>query len=268
MGMKVTLIGAGNVASHLAPALEMAGYVINEIYSRSPDPAEEIAKNLYNPSISESLDFSESDSSLFIVAVSDSAIQSIAEEIILPDRCMIVHTSGSIPMDVLELTASDSIGVLYPLQTFSKNRKVNFLEVPILIEANSPEGLDALQKLGSALSQRVEEVDSQKRLQLHLAAVFVNNFVNHLLAVGNEITTENELDFGLLEPLIKETVDKALEIGAANSQTGPAIREDYASMDIHSELLDENENYQQLYKVISQSIIDSKNPESSLRGAY
>jgi len=257
MAMKVTLIGAGNVASHVAPALEGAGHIVNEIYSRSAS-AEQIAKNLYNPMLSESLDFSESDSDLFIICVSDDAIQSISEEIVLPDNCLIVHTSGSIPMDVLELTASNSIGVFYPLQTFSKNRKISFSEVPILIEANSPEGSALLQKLGSSLSKRVEEVDSKKRLQLHLAAVFVNNFVNHLLAVGNEITTQNDLDFGLLEPLLKETVDKALEIGALNSQTGPAIREDATTMERHVELLSENENHERLYRIISQSIIDSK----------
>lgn len=259
METKVTIIGAGNVASHLAPALEKAGYIISEIYSRRVDKAEKISQNLYSATTSDNLDFSASDSVLFIIAVSDHAITQIAGEIVLPDQCLIVHTSGSIPMSVLELTASDSIGVLYPLQTFSKSRKKSFYEIPVLIEANTPEGLAMLEQAGKSLSKRVAQADSEKRLQLHLAAVFVNNFVNHMLTIGDEITTENGLDFNLLEPLVKETVDKALEIGASGSQTGPAIREDYMTMEMHTELLDENESYQQLYKTISKSIIDSKN---------
>ncbi|MDA0194099.1 MAG: DUF2520 domain-containing protein [Bacteroidetes bacterium] len=257
--MKVTIIGAGNVASHLAPALERAGYIINEVYARRIDEAERISQNLYSANTSDNLDFSGSDSVLFLIAVSDYAIEQIAGEIVLPDQCLIVHTSGSIPMSVLELTASDSIGVLYPLQTFSRNRKISFPEIPILTEANTPEGLAMLEQVGKSLSKRVALVDSEKRLQLHLAAVFVNNFVNHMLTIGDEITSENNLDFSLLEPLIRETVDKAIEIGASDSQTGPAIREDHSTMEMHMELLEENESYQRLYKIISKSIIDSKN---------
>ena len=252
---KITIIGTGNVAWHLAPALENAGYVINEIYGRTEDKALQLSENLYNPLVVDSLDFSTSTSSLFIIAVSDNAIESVATEIVLPDEAMVIHTSGTVPMSILNLTALDYIGVFYPLQTFSKERKLSLDKVPFLIEANDEDGLEILKRIASYISSNVKCVNSEERSKIHLAAVFVNNFTNHMLAIAGDLMDRNELDFNLLEPLIRETIDKALDQKPLNSQTGPAIREDQNTMERHLEELSFNSDYQQLYKLISESIL-------------
>ena len=258
MSQKVTIIGTGNVAWHFAPALEKAGFVINEIYGRSEEKALKIAENLYNPTYTDSLDFSTSASSLFILVVSDNAIESIVTEIVLPDDAMIVHTSGSISMDVLELTALEHIGVLYPLQTFSKQRRVKFTTIPLLIEANNADGQQHLEEIASALSDCVRVVNSMERLHVHLAAVFANNFTNHMLEMASQLMDYTELDLDMLEPLIRETVDKALENSPSDAQTGPAIRDDSTTMEKHLQLLESNPRLEELYQLISDNIRENR----------
>ncbi len=258
ISQKITIIGTGNLAWHLAPALESAGHVINEIYGRSEDKALQITENLYNPAVAESLDFSSSASSLFIIAVSDNAIESVASEIVLPDKALIVHTSGTVPMSILELTALDNTGVFYPLQTFSKDRKVKFSEAPMLIEANNEYAHEILEKIASSISPNVKTVNSEDRLSIHLAAVFANNYTNHMMAIASQVMDNNELDFELLEPLIRETIEKALDQRPSDAQTGPAIREDNETMERHLENLSFNSDFQELYRLISKSIINSK----------
>lgn len=258
MSLKITIIGTGNVAWHLAPALEQAGYVINEIYGRSENKALEIGKCLYNPTITENLDFSLSASSLFIISVSDSAIEAIASEIVLPDDAMVVHTSGSVPMSILELTALDHIGVFYPLQTFSKERKMKFSEIPLLIESNNEDAQALLEETASSLSSKVSIVNSEDRLGIHLAAVFANNFTNHMIDIASRLMDDSDLDLELLKPLIRETIEKALDQNPSEVQTGPAIREDTETMQKHLEQLDSHPRYQELYQLISESIRNCK----------
>ncbi len=258
MPLKITIIGTGILAWHLAPELERAGHVINEIYGRSEDKALQISKNLYNPTITESLDFSLSTSSLFIIAVSDNAIEFIASEIVFPDEAMVVHTSGSVPMSTLELTALDRIGVFYPLQTFSKERKIKFSEVPMLIECNDQLAEHDLEEIASSISSNVTVVNSEDRLGIHLAAVFANNFTNHMIDIAGRLMENRDLDLELLKPLIRETVAKALDQNPVEAQTGPAVREDTETMQKHLDLLDFNSRYQELYQLISESIRDSK----------
>ncbi len=258
MSLKITIIGTGNVAWHLAPGLEGAGHVINEIYGRSEDKALQISKHLYNPTITESLDFSRSASSLFIIAVTDNAIESIASEIVLPDETMAVHTSGSVSMSTLELTALDHIGVLYPLQTFSKESRMKFSEVPLLVESNSEEGQAQLQEIASTLSSKVSVVNSEDRLRIHLAAVFANNFTNHMIDIASRLMDNNDLDFEILKPLIRETIEKALDKNPSEAQTGPVIREDTETIQMHLEQLDFRPRYQELYQLISESIMEGR----------
>ena len=252
--MDVTIIGAGNVAWHLAPALDNCGFAIKHVYNRTPVGAKQLIKRLYHSSQLNSLDFSALETRLFILCASDDAMEEIIDEIVLPENATLIHTSGSKPMELLENAAPVSSGVLYPLQTFSKTRKVDFKEIPILIESSDDETHDLLIKIGSSLSQTVTSTSSEKRKNIHLAAIFANNFTNYMLSQSEQLLDEINLDFDLLKPLIIETINKAMELGPQNAQTGPARRADYQVIDEHLQLLDEKK--QELYQTISQQILE------------
>ena len=258
MSQKITVIGTGNVAWHLALELERAGHVVNEIYARSEQKALQISEYINHPVITDSLDFSQSTSRMFIIAVSDNAIKTIASEIILPNDALLVHTSGTVPLSILALNGLQRIGVFYPLQTLSKNRRINFSEVPLLIEAGDTDTLLQLENIAQSLSSNVVAVKSEDRVGIHLASVFANNFTNHMIDIAGQVMDNNALDIKLLMPLIRETVEKALDQNPAAAQTGPAIRGDTDTMQRHLAYLDFNPRYQQLYRLISQSISNNK----------
>jgi predicted short-subunit dehydrogenase-like oxidoreductase (DUF2520 family) len=254
----VTFIGAGNLAWHLAPALDNAGYSVSEVFSRDRKNAEALVKKLYQGEVSDSLDFSESSSSLFVICVSDDSIQEVVQEIVLPEDAMLVHTSGSQPLNVLAYAATSRIGVFYPLQTFTKLKTINFAEVPLFIESESDEVKEVLVKMAKAITRKVQVIDSQKRMALHVAAVFASNFTNHMLTISKKIMDASELPYDWLKPLVAETITKSLEIGPENAQTGPAVRGDLEILDKHMALLQEDEQLAEIYRVVSQHIIDSR----------
>ena len=251
-----TLIGAGNVAWHLGPELENSGYTVREVYSRDQKNAKALVERLYEAEIKKDLDFANSKARLFFICVSDDAIESIATEIVLPDDSILVHTSGAQPLSILGYAATEHIGVFYPLQTFSKHRKVNFKEIPIFIESEDRETIRFLTRLAEKISSRAVEIDSKGRKALHVAAVFACNFTNHMLTLSKSISESNDLDFRLLEPLIVETLKKGLEIGPEFSQTGPAMRRDLQTLEHHLEFLENEEDVQKIYRIITQHIID------------
>lgn len=257
MKFKIAILGAGNVAWHLAPALEDSGHEITEIYARDLEKANEITERLYSAETTDELDFSESSAEIFILAVKDSAIPEVADEVILPEGSILVHTSGTMPLDMLGYSSASYTGILYPLQTFTKGRKVDFDEVPFLLEAGDEETLQKLKKLAKSLSPLVYTVRSKDRKGVHVAAVFAGNFTNHMIRIAEEIMRRQGLDFEMLKPLIIETISKSLQIGAKNAQTGPAIREDYETLEDHHQFLNYNESIAEIYKLISQDIIDS-----------
>jgi predicted short-subunit dehydrogenase-like oxidoreductase (DUF2520 family) len=168
---------------------------------------------------------------------------------------LIVHTSGSVSMDILE-PYSENYGVFYPLQTFSKDREINIREVPFLVEANRIDNEDLLVDLGNHLSDRVMLVDSVRRQYIHIAAVFASNFSNHMYDIAHTILQEQDLDFDLLSPLILETAAKATTIGPDRAQTGPARRKDNKIMKKHMEMLRDNPAAMEIYRRISDSIKD------------
>ena len=255
--LTISFIGSGNLAWHLAPALDNAGFVVKEIYSRNPQHAEQLTARLYQAEVKATLDFSTSDSSVFIVAVHDEAIKSIAQEIILPEEAILVHTSGSQPISELEFSATLNLGVLYPLQSFSKQKKVDFKNIPIFIESNNEETEQPLMLLAKAISNQVVKIGSADRMALHVAAVFASNFTNHMLAISKRILIQNSLDFEWLKPLITETIQKSLAIGPNNAQTGPASRGDLEILDKHLEFLKEDEAVAEIYRLVSQHIVDT-----------
>ncbi|HEY5692489.1 MAG TPA: Rossmann-like and DUF2520 domain-containing protein [Cyclobacteriaceae bacterium] len=252
----ISFIGSGNLAWHLAPALDNVGYVVREVYSRNPKSAKELTQRLYQAEIKTTLDFSTSESQIFIIAVSDDAIKSIVQDIVLPDGAILLHTSGSQPLSVLAYAATEHIGVFYPLQTFSKSKKVEFKSIPIFIESETPVVEKICMQMGKKLSADVRTIGSRERKALHVAAVFASNFANHMLTISKDLLNESKLDFELLKPLISETINKGLAIGPDQAQTGPAIRGDYEILDHHLEFLKNDESLASIYKLISQHILD------------
>lgn len=254
--MDVSFIGSGNLAWHLAPALDNVGYKVKEVYSRDPKHARALCGRLYQADVKTSLDFSDSSSQLFIMAVSDDAIREIAQEIVLPEEAILVHTSGSQPLSVLSYAAATSCGVFYPLQTFSKAKKIDFTEVPIFIESEDSDVTKVLLKMGKAISKKVKSVSSEYRKALHVAAVFASNFSNHMLTISKSIADKHDIDFEVLKPLIAETLNKSINIGPEKAQTGPAKRGDMEILDGHLEFLKDDPAVAEIYKIISQHIID------------
>lgn len=252
----ISFIGSGNLAWHLAPALDNAGFVVKEVYSRNPQHAERLTDRLYQAEVKATLDFSTSESTIFIISVSDDAIKSIAQEIILPEEAFLVHTSGSQPLAELKFAATNNIGVFYPLQTFSALKKIDFKKVPVFIESTNQETDGVLLLLAKSISNQVRKISSEERKALHVAAVFASNFTNHMLAISKDILQRNSLEFEWLKPLIIETIEKSLSIEPENAQTGPAKRGDLEILDKHLEFLKEDEALTEIYKAVSQHIVD------------
>jgi len=254
---KIAVIGTGNVAWHLAPALENAGHTITEVYSRDVHRAEKIVNKLYMAEAKTDLDFSESEAEIYLLAVSDHAISLVADAIILPENSILIHTSGSMPLEVLNYSSASHTGILYPLQSFSKSRTLDIDEIPFLLESDDQATLQKLKKLAKSLSPTIYVVKSKDRKALHVAAVFASNFTNHMIRISEDIMRRQGLDFDMLQPLIIEQISKTLEIGAKSAQTGPAVRGDLNTLDLHYQFLNYNEQLAEIYKLISQDIIDA-----------
>ena len=257
----ISFIGSGNLAWHLAPALDNAGFVVKEVHSRNPNHAAELTGRLYQAEVKATLDFSTSDSSIFIIATTDDAIESIAQEIILPEDAFLIHTSGSQPLNTLQFAATSNTGVFYPLQTFTKSKKVDFKDTPIFVESNNLETEQLLMLLAKAISNKASKIGSEERKALHVAAVFASNFTNHMLTLSKKILEQNSLSFDLMKPLVLETIQKSISLGPENIQTGPAKRGDLEILDKHIEFLQEDATLTEIYKLVSQHILDTYQPE-------
>jgi predicted short-subunit dehydrogenase-like oxidoreductase (DUF2520 family) len=253
--MNISIIGTGNLAYQITHAIDTAGHNIQEIYSRKIESAEKLANSLENATAQSHLNFSESLARLFIVAVSDNAIEAISNEIILPDDAIIVHTSGSAPMAHLENSGLEDFGIFYPLQTFTKNSQLSFDEIPIIINSSSEYALKGLLELAESISKHVVQLTDEQRQELHLAAVFANNFVNYTIGAAFELLSSSGIEKQILQPLIEETVRKSLLFDPKSIQTGPAKREDYNTIGKHIELLSNDEKLLAVYKAITSSII-------------
>jgi predicted short-subunit dehydrogenase-like oxidoreductase (DUF2520 family) len=167
-----------------------------------------------------------------------------------------MHTAGSVPMDVFRDKATN-YGVLYPLQTFTKSRSLDYSQIPFLTEANTPENLRMINHIATSVSKLVMEASSTQRLYLHLAAIFASNFSNHMYVLAEKLSNEYNMPFDLLKPLIAETTSKALGMSPQIAQTGPAVRGNTAVMERHLDLLKDRPKLQELYRMISGSIGDS-----------
>jgi len=244
--MKTVLIGAGNLATNLGRALLEAGHDVVQVYSRTEKSASSLA-TLAGGAPTTALSTLTNDADVYIVAVKDSAIAEV-----VPALCkgrgdkVFLHTAGSVPMNVFEGMA-EHFGVLYPMQTFSKARAVDFSEIPCFVEANDDHSFTVINDLANSFSDRVVPLSSDQRRHLHLAAVFACNFTNHCYGVAAEILRKNNI-------LIDETARKVHELEPAKAQTGPAVRYDQNVIRSQVELLKDNPLYRQIYETMSISI--------------
>lgn len=249
--MKIVCIGSGNVATHFANAFKAGAAELVQVWSKNQEHAAELAVSLGAAPIS---DLKEIDlkADLYLIAVKDDAIPEVVTALAGVEG-MVVHTSGATDIGVFRESGMN-FGVLYPLQTFSKQKNLDFKQVPLCIEAKDQETLDTLKSIAQMLSPLVYEVNSEKRRILHLAAVFACNFVNHLYALSKEILQKNDLDFEILRPLIMETAVKVQDAFPADVQTGPAIRNDEQTIIKHKELLKDMPQLEDIYETLSKSI--------------
>ncbi len=251
----IVLLGAGNVATHLGETLQQSGNRILQVYSRTEKAASELAGKLGCEHTTNVKDLVPG-ADLYILSVTDSAIEKIIKVFPFED-VLVAHTSGSTDVDVLKIK-NIRPAVFYPLQTFSKDVKVDFSEVPLLIEAANDADLEKLKELAGSISSKVYTIDSKQRTILHIAAVFACNFTNHMLSIAGDLLESNDMSFEILKPLIEETVRKAAIAGPAKSQTGPAARNDQRTIKLHSEMLSEVGDYQKIYNFITDSIISKR----------
>lgn len=248
--MNIVLIGTGNTATVLGRKFKEAGHTIAQIYGRDASAASELAYILD----SESTNYWSvvtKDADIYILAVADIAIEELIREVNLPLKT-VVHTAASVPKKILE-KASAHYGVFYPLQTLKKEQAV-LPDIPIIIDASDEATLTLLEKLGDSISTRVVEVNDDQRAKLHLAAVFCNNFVNHLYSLIQEYCKKESLDFNLLLPLIRETSLRLEDMDPSLAQTGPALRNDTGTIEKHTELLTGHPRLKNLYLLFTKSI--------------
>ncbi|AOM78322.1 Rossmann-like and DUF2520 domain-containing protein [Pedobacter steynii] len=249
--MKIVCIGSGNVATHFSNAFKSAGSELVQIWSKNPEHAAELAIKTGAKPIADLKEI-DNNADVYLIAVKDDAIEEVIAQLSAV-KGMIVHTSGATDIDVFPATIA-KYGVLYPLQTFSKHKAIDFNQVPLCIEAKDEEILKSLKSIALMLSPLVYEVNSEKRRILHLSAVFACNFVNHLYTLSNEILQRNELDFEILRPLIMETAEKVQNAFPVDVQTGPAIRNDEQTITKHKELLSNMPELKDIYETLSKSI--------------
>lgn len=251
--MNILLHGSGNVATHLALAIHKTGHQIVQVYSRTKASAAALGNRLGVP-YTHLVDEIMQDADLYIYAVSDDALESLVSSNIA-SQAMHVHTAGSVAMDIFK-GYKKHYGVLYPLQSLSKDKTVDFQQVPLLLEASDEVVKQALDVLAKEISGQVHHYNTEQRLKIHLAAVFANNFVNHLFHIASDIMESSDIDFNLLKPLIKETIEKISHLSPAEAQTGPAKRNDQKIMKQHMEMLKDQPKLQNLYRELSQMILE------------
>lgn len=251
--MRVVFVGAGRLAHNLGPALRGAGHEIVQVFGRTRGSAAALASIVGAEAVTD-VDAIVGDAGIYIICVSDSALRDVASRVCRGrERCLFVHTAGSMPADVFE-GLSERYGVLYPMQTFSKEKTVDFGEIPFFIEASDGATADEIARLARTVSGRVSMLSSASRRTLHLAAVFACNFVNHCYALSADILASEGISFDVMLPLIDETARKVHGMAPASAQTGPAVRYDGNVIRRQAGMLADRPLMKDIYELMSESI--------------
>lgn len=246
----IVLLGYGNVANHLVTAiLESEDCNLLQMYNRTEVEQSDIPGNI--PFTTRLEDIPEAD--LYLLCVSDTAIPNLSASLPFSNR-LVAHVSGATSMEAIY--PKNRRAVCYPLQTFTKGREISLKEVPFCLEAENETDMKTLQAFAGSLSSEVHTITSEQRRYLHLAAVFANNFTNHLFGISEEILKETHLSLNLLRPLLLETVHKALDMHPENAQTGPAVRSDQKTIHSHLDLL-KSSIHKEIYTLLTRSISQS-----------
>lgn len=246
----IVFLGSGNVATHLSIALTKAGHIVKQVFSRNEENAKFLANKIQSSWIN-NIESIIPDADIYIFALKDDALPSIIEKLPVK-KSLWLHTAGSVPVDIFKGYA-ESYGVIYPLQTLSKEQDIDFSKIPLFIEGNNLSSENQIRHIAEGLSKQVFIMPSEKRKYLHLAAVFACNFTNHMYALAAQLLEKNELDWRVLLPLIDETTEKLHRIAPVDAQTGPAVRYDQSIIKKHLSLLKEPDT-KKIYELISNSI--------------
>ena len=249
----VSFIGSGNVATNLAKLLYQKGFSVHQVYSKNKFHSQTLAE-FVDASICEDLKNFDLDVDFIFVAVSDNQITDVLSMLKNLTNAVVLHCSGTVSIEVLK-NFSKNFGVFYPLQTFTKKALPTNLNFPIFVEANNSDILLKIIALAKSISDNVEEANTEKRMQIHLSAVFANNFINHLLGISKIIAQQSNVSFNCFFPLINETITKALHENPFQIQTGPAKRNDLGTIHKHHQLLQNYDaNFSFIYDSITKSI--------------
>lgn len=253
--MKVVCLGAGNVATHLINGLYNKSFDIVQVYSRTLESASALAKQVHAVPVTDLKDIID-DADLYIFALKDSVLEGVASQI-PSNNGLWIHTAGSVPMDIFS-NYTVHYGVLYPFQTFSKNRSIDWKQIPVFTEASDTKSRTTIEAVAKQLSDKVIDLSSENRKYLHLTGVFACNFTNHMYKLSKEFLHKAGLPFDVVLPLIDETAAKVHDLSPEEAQTGPAIRYDEKVINHHLHMI-EDENVRQIYKLISDNIHKTSN---------
>ena len=242
------------MASQLGPALAAAGHEVVFVWNRTPAAAETLAARLPGAQVLPALTSPLPPADVYLLAVPDAAVAPLLAAVAWPEQALVAHLAGALPLAVFDAQPGVRSGVFYPLQTFSPGRAIDWPTVPLCIEASDMAAETTLLNLAGSLSQHVLRLDSAQRLKLHVAAVFANNFTNHLLGIADALLAEAALPAALLAPLVRETVDKALANPPFAVQTGPAVRRDAPTLAAHQAALAGHPAWRALYEQLTASI--------------
>jgi len=247
----VVIIGSGNVATQIGKGLQALNFPILQVISKNELNAKSLAGQL-NSTYSSDIKAINKAADWYIIAVKDDAIEEVAGQFNVGDK-IVCHTSGTVSIDALKKTSAN-YGVFYPLQTFSKDRPVNWNGIPICIECNNANTEEFLEHTAMSVSGNVQKLSTEKRRWAHLAAVWGNNFTNYLLSEAEAICKAHGISFAILKPLLEETIAKAFANGPTLSQTGPAIRGDEHTIQNHLKMLEGDKALQEIYRTLSEAI--------------
>jgi Pyrroline-5-carboxylate reductase len=248
--MDIVIIGAGNVAHCFGHLMKLHGHHVTQVISKRKENARELAELLGGESATDLLDIN-MEADVYLLAVNDSVIPEL-NDLLRLGRRIVVHTAGAVPMEAIA-RISTNVGVMYPLQSIRKEIK-SYPAIPLILEARNEEVLKRLHALAQSISPITATMDSAQRLQMHLAAVFCNNFTNHLIALAKFYCEQEGRDFSLLAPIIRETFQRLDKYPPESVQTGPALRHDQQTMTLHESILAQYPAMQQIYPMLSESI--------------